>query len=229
MCFSTEVSVGVAVVLLPVGGYCLAAAAVKDRTYLPLAALPLLFGIQQVFEAGVWYGVGRGDPALTRPASVAFLFFALAVWPVWVPLAAAALEGPGWRRRAFVGLAIAGLAIAATYFGPVAAGAREGPRVVGHSLRYDLPDPGLVWPVAYLAAVCLPLAASRVPAVRPLGWLALAAAGVSYLAFREAFTSVWCFLAAALSGYLAHVLHRVPDSRRVDPDTEPRSPALRPS
>ncbi|QDU23621.1 DUF6629 family protein [Urbifossiella limnaea] len=229
MCFSTEVSAGVAVVLLPVGGYCLAAAAVKDRAYLPLAALPLLFGVQQVFEGAVWFAVGRHDPVLARAASGAFLFFALAVWPVGVPLAAAALERPGRRRRAFVGLAAAGLAVAAAYFVPVAAGGWEGPRVVGHSLRYDLPDPGPVWPAAYLAAVCVPLAASRVPAVRPLGWLALAAAGVSYVAFREAFASVWCFLAAALSGYLAYVLCRVPDPRAWNLGTESRPPALQPT
>src|SRR5438046_3083211 len=98
MCFSTEASLGVAVVLLPVGSYCAAAAAHKDRAYLPLAAVPLLFGIQQLCEAGVWLGVGRSDPDQTRRASLGFLFFAIAFWPAWVPLAAAAVE-PGGPRR----------------------------------------------------------------------------------------------------------------------------------
>jgi hypothetical protein len=65
--------------------------------------------------------------------------------------------------------------------------------------------------------------------VRPLGWRALAAAGVSYVAFREVFASVWCFLAAALSAYLAVVLHRVPDPRGGNPGTVSGSLDLRPS
>jgi hypothetical protein len=38
------------------------------------------------------------------------------------------------------------------------------------------------------------------------------AAAVAYVAFHEAFASVWCFLAAVLSLYLAFVLHRLPEN-----------------
>lgn len=227
MCFSTEASAGVAVALLPVSGYCLAAALAKDRAYLPLAAVPLLFGVQQVFEGAVWAGLGQGDPGLSRTASGGFLLIALGVFPVWVPLAAAALEGPGPRRAVFLGFAAAGL-VAAGYALPVVTGATAAPAAVGCCLRYDLPDPGPVWAAVYLAAVCVPLASSRVRRVRPLGWLALAAAGVSFVAFREAFASVWCFLAAGLSAYLAHVLSRIPDPRAGNRGTGPRPPTLRP-
>lgn len=225
MCFSAEASAGVAVALLPVGGYCLAAAAVKDRAYLPLAALPLLFGVQQVFECAVRVGLGQGDPGLSRSAAAGFLLIALGVFPVWVPLAAAVLEGPGPGRAVFLGFAAAGLATAAAYALPVATGATAAPTAVGRALRYDLPDPGPVWPAAYLAAVCVPLTSSRVSRVRPLGWLVLAAAAVAYAASPDGFASALGCLAAPLSGYVAYVLFLLPALAPAEPGTGVARPA----
>ena len=111
MCFSADASLGAAIVLLPVGGFCAAAALSKDRAYLPLAVIPLLFGVQQLCEAVVWLGLERAEPDLIRAGSGWSLLFALAVWPTWVPLAAAAIELPGARRWAFIGLVGVGLAL----------------------------------------------------------------------------------------------------------------------
>lgn len=232
MCFSADASLGAAIVLLPVGGYCAAAAASKDWAYLPLAITPLVFGFQQLGEAMVWLGVERNDPDLARGASRWFLLFALAVWPAWIPLAAAAIEPPGARRWAFRALAAVGLGFGGAYYLPLVTGdALADPQVVGHSIRYDFSTvpavrlaPGWVWPAAYLAAVCGPLLASRDRRLRPLGALVAAAAAAAYVAFREAFASVWCFLAAALSVYLAYVLARLPDARPGNPRT-PGTPA----
>jgi hypothetical protein len=103
MCFSAEASVAAGVALLPAGAFAIATALRKDRAYLPLAALPLLFGVQQLCEAGVWIGLERGEPGLVRLATLAFLFFAIAFWPFWIPLVAACIEGrPAWRLLFFV-------------------------------------------------------------------------------------------------------------------------------
>jgi hypothetical protein len=225
VCFSTEVSAGVAVALLPVGGYCLAVAVVKDRAYLPLAALPLLFGVQQVFEGAVWASLGQGDPGLSRNAGAGFLLIALGIFPVWVPLAAAVLEGPGPRRAVFLGFAAAGLATAAVYALPVATGETTTPTAAGHALRYDLPDPGPVWPAVYLAAVCVPLVSSRVRRVRPLGWLVLAAAVAAYAATPDGFASAMGCLAAPLSGYVAYVLFLLPADAPTELGTGVATPA----
>ena len=232
MCFSAEASLGVSVVLLPVGGYCLATAAHKNWAYLPLAAVPLLFGIQQLCEAGVWAGVERGDPHLIRLASRSFLLFALPLWPVWVPLAVAAVEPAGPKRWAFLAVAGVGLVIGGAYYPPLADGEID-VRVVGHSLRYDFADvpaapaaPGWVWPALYLVAVCGPPAASRDRRLRPLGVAVAASAAVAYLAFREAFSSVWCFLAAVLSAYISYALFRLPERPAGDSGTRSPVPAL---
>ena len=66
MCFSASASFAGAAILAPVGIYTLKAAWRKDRGYLGLAAFPLLFGVQQGLEGGLWLAIGRGDPAQTQ-------------------------------------------------------------------------------------------------------------------------------------------------------------------
>jgi hypothetical protein len=232
MCFSAEASVGVAAALLPVGGYCAEAAWRKNRAYLPLAAIPTLFGAQQLSEAGVWVGLGRGDPALVRAASVWFLFFAVAFWPVWVPLAVAAIEPRGARRWAFLAVAGLGLALGCVYYLPLVGGiAWAEVRVVGHSIRYDFSavpavrdTPSWVWPVWYLGVVGVPLLASTNPRLRPLGVAVGLLAIVSYALFEYTFASVWCFFAAALSLYIGYVLYRLPERPADDPSGRGAAP-----
>jgi hypothetical protein len=220
MCFSAEANFGVAVALLPVGGYCLAAAWRKDRAYLPIAATTVLFGVQQLCEAQVWIGVGRQDPEISRGASLAFLFFALAVWPVWMPIAVAVIEPRGWRRCGLLALSGLGVVFGITYYLPLAtdAGSGPAPAAVGHSLQYDFTAvPAThtalwwVWPALYAAAVCGPLLVSRDRSLRVLGAAVVVTAVVAYSLFDLAFVSVWCFVVAALSPCLIFVLYRLPD------------------
>ena len=225
MCFSADASAGTAAALLPVGGYCLAAAWRKNRSYLPLAAVPLLFGLQQLCEARVWDALDRGDPRLARGPSLVFLLFALALWPVWVPLAVVAIEPPGRKRLALSALAACGLAVGLVYSVPVVANDGLSPAVVGHSIRYDFSgvpatssDWWRVWPALYLTAVCLPPLVSRDRRLRPLGGSLVLAAAVTYALSAREFASGWCLFAAVISPYLAFVLHRLPE--RVSPSGE---------
>ena len=218
MCFSAEASYGVAAVLLPAGGYCVAAAWRKDRRFLPLAAVPVLFGFQQLCEAQVWVGVGRGDAERVRVGSLGFLFFALAVWPVWVPLAVAAAE-PRRVRWAVAALAACGVAFAWAYFVPVAesGGRALNPALVGHSIRYDfsgVPAANAagwwVWPVLYLVTIAGPFLFSSQPSLRLIGVGVVSLAAVAFVLFELAFASVWCFFAAILSVGLVYTIGRLP-------------------
>ncbi|HVK08035.1 MAG TPA: DUF6629 family protein [Gemmataceae bacterium] len=215
MCFSADVSVGTALALLPAGAYCLEAAWRKDRAYLPLATVPVLFGVQQLCEGRVWAALDAGHLDLARGPSLAFLFFAFVVWPVGIPAAVAAVES-GTRSRVFLAVAGVGAVVAAGYYLPIAADGGRGlnPAAVGHSIRYDLSAVpaanGWFWLTLYLVTVSGPLLASRNGRLRPMGAAVMAAAAVSYVLFEYAFASVWCFFAAVLSLYLSYVFYRLP-------------------
>src|SRR5262249_39162470 len=85
MCFSPEASFLAGAALLPAGCYCVQSAFRKDLRYLPLAVVPVAFGVQQWSEGVVWLGLQGNDPTLITQASVFFLFFAVAFWPFWIP------------------------------------------------------------------------------------------------------------------------------------------------
>ncbi|MDB5312766.1 MAG: hypothetical protein JWO38_6968 [Gemmataceae bacterium] len=231
MCFSAEASLGVAIALLPTGAYCVEAAWRKDRRYFPLAVVPVLFGLQQLCEAQVWVGLGRGNPEMARVASLRYLFFALAFWPVWVPLSLAAVEPGGRKRRVLVALAGVGVLFGVVCYLPVAADGGRGldPVAVGHSIRYDFSAVpatrwagSWVWPALYLVSVAGPLLASRDRRLCPLGAAVALSAVAAYALFEYAFASVWCFLAAVLSLHLAYVLSRLPGPPGIPaPDMHP--------
>ncbi|QJW92842.1 DUF6629 family protein [Frigoriglobus tundricola] len=224
MCFSANASVAAGTVLVTAGAYCIAAARRMNRAYLPLAVVPLLFGVQQFLEAAVWIGLARGLPGLVEAAAVGFLFFAAAFWPIWVPIAAAALEERREKRKLFYVFAWIGLGCALTVYVPVLIYAHDSLNVssVSHSLRYDLSGvpagvwaAGWVWQAMYLAAVCVPPLMSRDRSIRILGVAILVSAAITHMTFRYAFASVWCFFAALISLYIWYIMYRA--NRAVPP------------
>jgi len=99
-----------------------------------LASLPIVFGLHQLVEAAIWWGLdGRLAPTVWRVGLVAYLVIALGLVPVLVPLAVAALE-PAHRRWPAAGLTLVGLlvatvlirAVASSPIGAVAQGHRIG-------------------------------------------------------------------------------------------------------
>ena len=220
MCFSAEASLGAAIALLPAGAYCIESAWRKDRSYIALAIVPVMFGLQQLCEGLVWIGLERENPETIRVATLGYLFFALAVWPVWIPLAVAAIEPPGWRRLTIAIASGVGVLLGIVYYSPIASDGARGitPTVIGHSIRYDAGLDSLaaswwwVWAILYLAVVSGPLLASRAHGLRPLGTAVILAAAAAYGLYHYASASVWCFFAAILSLQVAYVLFRLPDS-----------------
>src|SRR5262245_42346639 len=80
MCFCASASFGLGATLLPAGAYCVAEAARKDRAYLALGAIPLVFAAQQLSEGFVWLGLAEGPSRAGHAAVLTFLFFALVFW-----------------------------------------------------------------------------------------------------------------------------------------------------
>lgn len=211
MCFSATASLVTAAVLVPIGASSVALALRRDPArWLPLAVTPLLFACQQALEGIVWLALDH-DPAgpLLCPAALAYLAFAFAFWPLWMPWCALRLAagqasaGAQWLMRLCWGM---GALLAMQLWIPL------------------LLDPGLIQPIErhgsidyqaevsgsallghqpvtllYALIICLPLLLSPSWRLRLLALALALAFAVAQLAFLHAFSSVWCYFSAVLS------------------------------
>jgi hypothetical protein len=222
MCFSAEASFASGVVLVATGGLASAFSTWRrDWRFVPFALIPVAFGLQQLIEGVVWLGIHRQRDDLIRPAALAFLFFALAWWPAWMPLAVG-LSSSGTVRRVALAFLVIGGALACLLAGPVLADPNRylAVQVVEHHIRYDI-DAIPIFQVlpkdpvkfVYLLAVGVPLLIYPDRRVKLFGVLLAAAAIITKLLADYAFTSVWCYFAALLAIYLAWAARRVGPAR----------------
>lgn len=223
MCYSAEVSFASASTLIPMGVYCLRAAAVKAPRYWPLAAIPLFFGIQQVAEGLVWTGVARADRPMVAVAAQFYLFFAMAFWPTWFSLSAFLIETRSALRRCLAAWTVLSTGWFFIYYLPMALGAIPVEvLVVRHSIRYEHPwdaaalsvtaRTGLRLLYLFTAAVPLLLTSERRKLYLPVA-LGTASAVVAAWSFDYAFTSVWCLLAAVCSTYTTYRFAVLPKAK----------------
>jgi hypothetical protein len=233
MCFSPEASFAAGAALLPAGVYCAQAAIRKNMRLIPLALVPVAFGVQQVSEGFVWRGLQEENVPLIQQASVVFLFFAIAFWPCWIPLSLAVAETRRPRQITLTLLTVLCLAWLGLYF-PLAADPSKWftTEVMHHSIRYEVGDlpgfalaPRLVWRLGYVAIICGALAIGRFhPKNNPWGNLGagVLVAGlfaVSYGIYWYAFLSVWCFFAASVSLLLCTTFYQLPAATPTQPDS----------
>jgi hypothetical protein len=117
MCFSAEVSYSASAILLPMSGLAIRRAYRTDRKYLPIAALPLLFGLQQFSEGLVWTSGQTTDRSWVPTFSLTYMFFSWLAWPVWVPFSTYFLE-PCRRRHLYLIFSIFGGMLGAMQYFP---------------------------------------------------------------------------------------------------------------
>ncbi|MFG2696560.1 DUF6629 family protein [Kitasatospora sp. NPDC048407] len=159
----------------------------RTRSQLPLAALPLLLGVHQLVEAGVWSGWAW--------ARTVWAVIALPLLPVYVPAAVWCATG----RRSAAWFTALGAAVAV----PLAVALARHPVSAhphGHTLDYAIGVPAAALLLAgYLAATVGSLLCSGDHRLRRLGAVLGAGALVCGLLWRLAFVSTWCALAAVAS------------------------------
>lgn len=241
MCFNAAASLAATAVLIPAGLHTLSLAWRGGRRFLPLAAFPLLFGVQQGLEGVLWLGlgdpltqiIGTPPPASVPLMALGFLSFAFVLWPTLVPLAAYTIETRPARRRLFALLALLGAFGGLFIYLPLlihpdwlTVGILEG------SIRYD---PKILFPTLlskplgrglYAMVVLVPLLASSEKLLRRFGLLVLVSVLLSGIAYGYAFISVWCFFAALLSAWLATRLPEGLAVARAAAEPVPDAPAL---
>jgi hypothetical protein len=208
MCFSEEASLTAAAVLIPAGGFSLWRAWSSDRRYLALGALPMLFGLQQLFEGLVWRASESGDLTAVTRYSLAYMFFSWFAWPVWVPFSVYFVEPPH-RRPMYLIFSIAGGVLGGLQYIPYFA--YEGwltTRFLPHAISYSgtellefIVNRTTVY-LIYLSVIIAPLLASTDRDVRMFGVLVAAVVIITYFFFAYAYISVFCFGGAFMSLYL---------------------------
>ena len=197
MCFSATASFTAGTALTVVGGLTLRKS--KGMRELPLALVPLLFGIQQLVEGVLWLSLRNDLPLMRSWATYIFTLFSHVLWPMFVPFAILLVETDRRRRNAirmFLTLGI-GVGVYLLYFViryPVIA------RIDGRSIFYDTPHLfKVVALTTYLLATCVTGLFSRHRCIQAFGFLIFVLAVAAYWISVTTFVSVWCFFAAILS------------------------------
>lgn len=197
MCFSATASFTAGAALSGVGALTLRKS--RGKLELPIALLPLLFGIQQFTEGFVWLSLRNDLPLVKAWATYIYSMFSHVLWPIFVPFAILLVEVTRQRRRAiavFLALGL-GVGVYLLYFivrFPVTA------RVYNRSIFYDSPHffIGAVL-VVYFLATCVSGLFSSHRCINVFGVLAFVLAVAAYQVSVKTFVSVWCFFAAVLS------------------------------
>lgn len=200
MCFSSTASFS--------SGILLAATAIasfvqaKNRQQKVLAGIPLIFSVQQFTEGVLWMSLLHSSWHQWRnTATYAFLIFAQAVWPVYIPLSMLLFERVLQKQRVIFflllyGLALSSYTIYALWQYPEYAFAEH------HHIRYVLGFAlaqqwyyGLLY---FLPTILSPIISSKKD-LRWLGYLFLISYAATRLLFHFYEISVWCFFGAIIS------------------------------
>ena len=222
MCFSATASFTAGAGLLVVGAITLRLAA--RRAELPFAAIPAVFGVQQLIEGALWLTFPDKAPLLNVALTYIYSLFSHVLWPIYVPIAVLLIEPIGWRRRFLAGIALSGAAVGLylLYYlvtQPLVA------QVEGQHITYISPHfytvPVMIF---YILSTCVSSLFSSCGTIRSFGLVSLLASGAAAAFYSAWFISVWCFFAAILSAII--LLHFMRQSQsRSDPSNQRASPA----
>lgn len=82
----------------------------STKTELPYAAIPMIFGVQQLVEGGLWLAL-PAQTLTTHALAIAYLLLSNVLWPILVPVAVWLIEPDAVRRRRMLMPLAAGAAI----------------------------------------------------------------------------------------------------------------------
>jgi len=187
---------------------------------LPLALMPVLFGLQQAIEGLVWLALeAEWTQAGLRPLALGYLFFAFFLWPSWLPWVALTLSRGrlgSWRRNLLRALTLGGVLLGLALWLPLLLEpARLSTVVQGHSIVYNARlllsgDAGNLGRVLYLLLILLPLLLLPSPRLWLFSFGLLAAGLLADRVAHHAFTSVWCYFSALLSSWILWLVSSQP-------------------
>ena len=197
MCFSASASFIAGTSLSAIGVAALAKT--ETNTERPFAAIPLLFGLQQLTEGVIWLTFSHDAPILKQTMTYVYSGFSHVLWPIYVPFAVGVLEAVRWRKRTLFAFEAAGIAVGLYLLYSIVARPLAA-EVVGRHIVYASPHFYLMpVMVLYLAATCVSCVFSSHGFVKLFGVLSLLSFIAAYVVHIGALVSIWCFFAAILS------------------------------
>jgi len=214
MCFSATASFTAAAVTGSIGTLTLRSAVAKhDYRVLPFASFPLLFAAQQLTEGFIWLDLAGLAPGALRTVLIhAFQGYAEVVWPVFAPLAVLLIEPERRRRRLILPCLAVGILLSAYLLTTMMTHPYDAFVGSGHIVYengYQHPT-GIEVPYVVATTISLLLSSHRI--VQIFGAVIFVGFAVAYISFYEAYTSIWCFFAAAASVLVYLFISRAPQS-----------------
>jgi hypothetical protein len=223
MCFSAGASFGASAVLGGLGIVAIVKAKTKPQRL--FATIPLFFCVQQLSEGMLWLSLQNAGLADWQSFFVyTFLVFAMAVWPLWIPLTIRLLEKDAGRKKIMNFLVGIG-AIVSVGVGCILFAYPVHPVPAHHHLHYEFNFPASIksllvpFSVLYILATIITPFVSTIKKMKWLGICFLIAYIFAQGFFNGFVVSVWCFFAAVLS---IVVLWIILDLRKLNPQAEER-------
>ncbi len=196
MCFSPTASFAAGAALSVIGYATIRKT--KRPSEIPFAAIPLLFGVQQLTEGVIWLHVGTPSVLLSI-ATFIFLLFSHVIWPVLLPTSVFLLEQIRWRRWVLAMFMLLGVVVS-SYFSYYLFTEHVRVDVVGGSISYTSLHFFKTFVLSpYAAATCASCLFSSLRIVNLFGVVTFLAALIASQFYQYAFVSVWCFFSAVLS------------------------------
>jgi hypothetical protein len=211
MCFSPDADAVVGGIVVVIGVDALRH--VREPKQILFASLPLLFGLHQIDEAFVWWGLqGHVSESIERVGVWIYLLFALAALPALVPLAVLSVERVQARRRLIASFAILGIAVGVSIGVAVFRGSVNA-AIDGRHIAYNVSalSQGRDLTALYVVAACGALLACSYRDIAALGLLNLVAVPILMWLTVSGFISLWCFWAAIVSVVVDFHLRRFAD------------------
>jgi len=216
MCFSPGADVVVGGIVVAIGADALRH--VRAPKQIPIASLPVLFGLHQLDEAFVWWGLqGRVSSSIGRVSIWIYLLFALAALPALVPVAVLAIERSEVRRRVIFAFSVLGIAVGVALGTAMFRGSVNAV-IEPHHIAYNvsaLRQGGAITRL-YILAVCGALILCSYRDIAVLGLVNLVAVPVLLWLTVGGFISLWCLWAAIVSVVIdVHLRRRARHTGRI--------------
>lgn len=192
MCFSAEASFGAGVLCSVVG---IASLRCSEKKDLLIAAIPFLFGVQQIMEGFVWLFEGKDFGYVS---GLIFIGIAFCFWTTYIPIATISATVQKTERRIMLAILPVGifLSVWALYVLSFPLEINLSAKQIQYIPTKQSP---IILEYIYALAVLTPLWLMKNVYLRLLAIVVLFFFIVSTLFFNPARFSVWCFFAAISS------------------------------